>query len=408
MKKLSIFVLLIFTLVTASACFAAAHTNDGMVLTIPEEYEEALVLDVPENDAEGMLFSVSEKASIEAAKADGYDTDGAGWLFGIGRLNEEAYHAMLCSEVPGREVFAKDNLGSYYIYYHPTDVRMVREDYNDQAAWDEWSKLCEWAYSMRQTFIDENEGLSPVKHGNTILDYYISRVLYMRSQKYTVSTTEYGPMEAGRVNAANYLKPLSEGVIYENARGEETPDGEYVVLNFPEEDIRFDFFLAEGKENYIRQVWANEQNEMLYKAVFDDPALKASEIMHEFYHDLVLADSLGYNTDDLLGKWGEKVVGRCGITIEKGEDDKYQISIHWSSSAFESSEWTMTAVSTGNGSEIRYEDCEKKDIKFTSNTESTETVVYQNGTGTFGLLSTYELYWNDETEHIADDLVFIK
>lgn len=408
MKKLTVFVLLMIALFTASACFASTHTNDGMTLTIPDEYEEMLVLEMPENDAEGILFSVSEKASIEAAKAEGFSTEGAGWLFGIGRVSEEAYHEMLCSEVPGREVFAKDDNGSYYIYFHPTDVRVVRADYNDPAVWDEWGKLCEWGDSMKESFINENEGLTAEKHGNTILDYYISRLMYKSHQNYTVSTTEYGPMEAGRINAAVYLKPLSEGVVYEIASSEETPDGEYVVLNFPEEDIRFDFFLAEGKENYIRQVWFNGENEMLYKAVFDDPEIKASAVMHEFYLDLVLADSLGYNTDDLIGKWGEKFVGRCGITIEKDENDIYHISIHWASSAFESNNWTMTAVPTGNGSEIRYEDCEKKVITFTSETESTETIVYQNGTGTFGLLSTNELQWNDEVEHAADDLVFIK
>lgn len=32
------------------------------------------------------------------------------------------------------------------------------------------------------------------------------------------------------------------------------PDGEYVVLSLPDEELRFDFFRAEGKENLIREV----------------------------------------------------------------------------------------------------------------------------------------------------------
>ena len=94
--------------------------------------------------------------------------------------------------------------------------------------------------------------------------------------------------------------------------------------------------------------------------------------------------------------------------ISKAEEDgKYNVKIHWGSSAFESYNWSMTAVSTGNGAELRYEDCTLIDLVFTSEEESTETVVYENGTGTFNLLSTYELVWNDETGHAADDTVFI-
>ena len=89
------------------------------------------------------------------------------------------------------------------------------------------------------------------------------------------------------MDAAVYAERLmtGEGLSYEEADLSETPDGEYVVFSFPEDDLRFDFFLAEGGENYVRQVW-NGDCEQLYKAVFADGTTKASAVMQEWYEAL--------------------------------------------------------------------------------------------------------------------------
>lgn len=408
MKKVFVFTMLLIALISAAVCSAADFSNEGLVLSVPDEYANLVTVEVAEHDAEGMLFSVSEKASIEAAFKQGYMFDGAGWLFAIGRVSEDEMHQMLCDDMSGREVFAKAADGTCYILYHPTDVRMVREDYSDQSGLEQWSMLSEWAATVPETFIAENEGLTAEKHSNTTLDIYLARMLYRDDVDYTVSTTEFGPVEPGKVNVAPYLKPLTEGVVYEYADIQEAPDGEYVVLNFADDDVRFDFFFADGMENYIRQIWFHGEDTAFFKAVFDDPELKATELMNEFYRDLVLAQSLGYSEDDLSGSWTEKIAGRCTITIEKNEADTYDISIHWANSAFSTSFWTMTAAPTGNGSEIRYEDAKKTVVTYTSETEKTEEVLYENGTGTFGLLSTYELVWQDETENAAENCVFVK
>lgn len=292
MKKFFIFGLVIFSLLSAASCFASTFTNDGMNLTIPEDIEALLTVEVPENDARGILFTVSETESIEAAKKQDAAWDGAGFLFSIGRASEKAMHEMLCNDMSGQIVFAGDGKGTYYVFYHPTDVRMVREDYQDQEAIGRWTTLNEWAGTVRDSFIAENEGLTAEQHGNTVLDIDLARILYQEGTHYTVSTTEFGPIEAGKVDAAEFIKPLTENVVYEIVDGEEAPDGEYVVLNFPEDDVRFDFFKMEGKENYVRQVWSQEQNEMLYKAVFADETIKASRIMEELYQAMVKAENL--------------------------------------------------------------------------------------------------------------------
>ena len=64
-------------------------TNEGLQLTIPAEYADLVLAEVAVGD---MLFSVSEKASVEAAQAFGEPADsGAGWLFGIRRISD--FHA---------------------------------------------------------------------------------------------------------------------------------------------------------------------------------------------------------------------------------------------------------------------------------------------------------------------------
>ena len=285
MKKIMILSILALALLSVTGCFAETFTGEGLSLSIPDEYAELLTVTSGEN---GRLFSVYENESLEAAGLDAPDAEGLGWLFSIGRVSEDEGHQMMCNDISGREFFAKDGDGNYYVYYHPTDVRMVRKDYSDKAATGRWTMLCEWANTVSESFTAENEGLTAFIHGSSILEVFLSRILYMDDVEYTVSTTEFGPIPSGKVDAAKYITPLNEGVRYEYLDGE-APDGEYVVLNLPKDDTRFDFFLAEGSENIIRQVWFNEQNEMLYKAEFEDETIKASEVMNDFYHAMAEA-----------------------------------------------------------------------------------------------------------------------
>ncbi len=409
MKKIVTLCLVLFMLAFTAVCFAEkTYTNSGMTLTVPDKYAELVLVETPENDDRGMLFSITEIESLEAAKKQDVSWQGAGWLFGIGRLSEEAFHQLRCEDVPGYVVFAKDADANYYIYYHPTDVRMVREDYSDPNALAIWSELYEWGDSLRESFIAENEGLTPVKFSNTTLDAFLSQVMYKYDVNYTVSTTEYGPQQPNGIKASEYISPLVQNVTYTYLRDEEAPDGEYVVLNFPDMDIRFDFFFQQGKENYVRQVWSNDQYEQLYKAEFEDETLKASEIMNDFYREIVLHNSLSYTADDMVGTWAEKIAGRGSIEIKKAaEDGKYDVKIHWSASAYQMAYWEMIAEATGNGAELRYEDAKHSLLTWESEDKMTEEVKYTDGKGTFDLLSTYEVVWNDEIDHAGDDTVFI-
>ena len=137
--------------------------NGSLKLTVPAEYADLVLVDVPQNDSEGVLFSVSEKASVEAGKLDNHGEDyGDGWLFGIRRVGEDGLHELLCWDMSGVEVFAKDAQGGYYLFTHPTDVRFYRQgdDFQDAAQWEDWGKLNEWASGVPAALIAENAGLA--------------------------------------------------------------------------------------------------------------------------------------------------------------------------------------------------------------------------------------------------------
>ncbi|MBQ3405378.1 MAG: hypothetical protein IJG63_08200 [Oscillospiraceae bacterium] len=269
---------------------ATELVNDGLTLPVPDEYADLLVINVPENDPDGVLFTVCEKASVEAGKAQGHDSDwGDGWLFDIARISQDKMNEMRCYDMSGAEQFARDDEANCYVYMHPTDVRYVRED-NDAMAADQeqWTMLNEWAATVPEAFMEANSGLTAESHGNSNLDICLARIAFMDDVNYTVSSTAYGPMEPGDVDVTPYLEKLMNGVSYDYVDGGEAPDGEYFVLNFPDEDQRFDFFVAEGEQNFIRRVCGDYEE--FYQATFEDGSTNATQVLSDWYDALAEAN----------------------------------------------------------------------------------------------------------------------
>ncbi len=264
-----------------------AFANDGMILSVPEEYADLLVVDTPEDDVAGILFVVSEKASVEAGKIVHPGEDwGDGWLFSIGRANEEWVHEQLCGDMSGREIFARAENGDYYIFYTPTDVRLMREDDDylmDEETIQQWTTLNEWAATVPETFLNENKGLTPYAHTNTDLDIYLSCIAYKEDTNYSIDYLTNGALDPRAVDKTPYITRLLDGVTFEMV-DEEAPDGEYIVLNLPDDNLRFDFFFG-GGGNYVREVYGNGA-ELLYKATYADGATVANQVMEEWYNAL--------------------------------------------------------------------------------------------------------------------------
>ena len=277
------------TVAVAEEIAAEVYKNRGFRLSVPAVYDGLLFTTTPEE--EGTLFICTEIASIEAANAQGGADDHAGRLFSIQTIDEATLHEKLCCDMSGEEVFATDGNGTYFLLCHPTDVSIVRENYdNMEEELKQWSKLQRWVSTVPDTFIRENEGLTAAKYGNSTLDMYFAKIAFTDDVNYTISTLEYGPLEPKDVDPAPYLEKLWKDVTFEYV-DEEAPDGEYVVLYFPEDELRFDFFLAEGKGNYIRQVYGDDMEYApLFKAQYADESVSATKIMEEWYKALAEAN----------------------------------------------------------------------------------------------------------------------
>jgi len=190
----------------------------------------------------------------------------------------------------GAEIFARDANGQCYVYYHPTDVRYMRENNEamkrDQA---QWTMLNEWAWSSVRTDFIRDNSLETAAYGNSEVSIAIARAAYKPGLRYTVSTTQYGPIEPKNFDAAPFAELLLENAVYERTDAE-TPDGEYVVLAFPDEGLRYDFFKLQDHENYVREV-RPDGTETLYKAIFFYGSTRASVAMQEWYDALVAQQS---------------------------------------------------------------------------------------------------------------------
>ena len=283
------------------------YENDGLKLLVPLEYDELLLIDLVEDAEDGTLFYVAEKASVEAAKKQGEDYRGAGFLFALARVSEEELNLRRCGYMTGQEVVARGPDGSCYVCYSPTDVRFVRESYEgigdgSNEDWKQWAALNRWANTaMREDLIAENEGFVPLRYGNSDVEIYLARAAYDPEAAYTLSTTEFGPLEPGGVDAAPFVEHLTRDVTVEYAREDPVPDGEYAVLYFPGDEIRFDFFFAEGGENTIRET-RRDGSEMLYKASSEEDGFRASAVMQAWY-DALAADREPAGLGAILGGW---------------------------------------------------------------------------------------------------------
>ena len=270
----------------------------GYKMTVPGELADKITVQIPDENAndDRVIFKAFETKSVEAAKAKGAENMGYGLLFGLTIRDENDARLILADGAGGQDPIAKTADGEYIIFNHPTDVRYERETPEEmQKDQDEWTIACEWANSIRENFAQEN-GLTPVHYNETQVESDLARAAFIEGTNYTISTLEHGPLEPKGVDPVPFYEKMTAGAKYESIEmpNNEGPDGEYVVLNFQDEGIRYDFFLSEGSENIIRLVTSTdgEEYEYFYRVTFEDGTKKASEIMHEWYDALVTENGI--------------------------------------------------------------------------------------------------------------------
>ena len=377
------------------------YENAGYVLNIKPKINSLITVDAPENDPDGILFTVSETASLEAG---GYD--GAGWLFSIGKVSENRLHELLQNDMSGAYVFAKDASGDYYMIYHPTDVRYERATAEEmERGMAQWTMLNAWAEEVTGRFIDENEGLESYDRGNTAVDIYLARAAWQEGVNATLSTTEYGPVELKGVDGTPYAESVMGCHFWETDAGE-TPDGEYVALNFPDDGVRLDFFFAPG--GYVRCV--SGDYEALYQASWEDDNATCAEAMQGWYY--AAAEHAGVKPIDAslepyCGLWYEKIAGRGEINIARSvAPGKVNIAVRWPESAAVADTWEMTArLEDGR---LVYENAHWEKNEYDENGGEWQLDSSWEESGYFMLSDAGELIWHNDNADHGGDSTFIK
>ena len=268
---------------------------NGIAFEIPAELKDLVTVET-EGLGDGVLVNVYETASVEAAKALGEEIEGAGWLFGISRVSEERVKKLRCGGMDGMEVFAEGD-DFFLIYDHPTDVRFVREQYeNIEEDQEQWTKLNEWAFeNVREEILANDPGLEPEIFTNTTLDMFLAQAAYEPGTNFDIKSLEYGELDPMAFGEEDFIEELADNFVYEDVYDMEAPDGEYIVLNFEDEGVRFDFFLAEEGQNMIREVRkiGDEEMDCLYMANLkesDDFSRTTTGIMKAWCEAIVNGD----------------------------------------------------------------------------------------------------------------------
>ncbi|MBQ9330019.1 MAG: hypothetical protein IJ221_03435 [Oscillibacter sp.] len=376
------------------------YENGGLTFEVKPKYNDLVTVETPQNDPDGTLFTVSETASLEAG---GYE--GAGWLRSIARVGEDKLHEMLCYDMSGANVFAMDEDGNYYVKYYPTDVRFERATVEEmQRDQEQWTMLNEWADSAVDSFMKAN-GLESKSFSNTPVDMYLARAAWDRDVNAALSTTEYGPVGIAGVDGTPYAEQVMGGWFWE-ADIDEAPDGESVVLNFPDEGVRLDFFFAPGA--YVRLDMGD--HEELYESVLYDATVAPAEIMRGWYY--AACEKAGVKGADaslngFVGTWYEKIAGRGEIVISRSlAPGRANIVVRWPESASVVDTWEMTAkledgklvYENGEWEVVEFDDAGNDWVKDSSYDES----------GYFDLDDTGDLNWHDDNAERGGDSVFIK
>jgi hypothetical protein len=107
------------------------------------------------------------------------------------------------------------------------------------------------------------------------------------------------------------------------------------------------------------------------------------------------------------GTWWDLYSQRCYMEITSYNDALF-VAISWGHSAFESSEWRMTAFYNPATGKFHYNDCKYSILSSDDYGNDVETIQYVNGSGTIYISSNGYLYWEDYVEQTGMNCYFEK
>ena len=134
-----------------------------------------------------------------------------------------------------------------------------------------------------------------MKYDNSEVSMMLNRAAYAEDEVYSISTAKDGERKPDKKDAvAPFVDRLTREATITTVKTKEKPEGEYISISFPDYEMRLDFYPAQGKKNYIRQVYVIEEEEGQFEEVegedfvaeFADGKTSAADIMQEWYDSL--------------------------------------------------------------------------------------------------------------------------
>ena len=371
---------------------------DSVKFDIKPKVNSLVTVEIAEKNDRGLLFTVYETASKEAT-----GLEGAGELFGIGKVTADKLHEMLCSDMSGADVFGKDEDGNYYIFYHPTDVRFDRAEGDDwTSGWAQWSMLQEWADNVPD-LIELKNDLQHVSYTNSEVDIMLARAAWDDETTYTLTGNEYGTVETDSFDATAYIDFLLTHMFY-LTDDEEMPESDFISLNFPEESVRLDFFEEPG--GYVRYV--TEDYELLYAAAWEDEELSTISVIESMYYAACEKAGLkeaDHSLDAFEGAWYEQIAGRCELIVEKTVvPGKVYVTVRWPESYNIMNFWNMTATLLDG--KLEYHNAEYQKVEIDEDGNEITTDMDWGLSGTI-FLDSGELVWHNDYSDDTEDTRFI-
>ncbi len=122
----------------------------------------------------------------------------------------------------------------------------------------------------------------------------------------------------------------------------------------------------------------------------------------------IVVDTTEDGQNPVMNFIGDYQADRAGMLVEAEGAENAKFTVVWGSSAWETSEWTMSGRLDTETLTVNYDNCTRVDRVYAADGKvESETVAYENGSGSVSFLAEQNaLTWNDAQEHIADEITF--
>ncbi len=236
---------------------------------------------------------------------------------------------------------------------------------------------------------------------------------------YVIRSVDYDEMSPAPEYSPLALVELIRTAEIVPAEQSEKPDGEYIVLAFPDDKIEFYFYLGDTEKSWFSQI-NPDGSEELYRAEFPDDVFVTLGMTAEAEAD-ALAEALGmipeiwavlpedgWVLDTIEDKvfWQSDRATLEDICVE--DTDNFKVQILWSSSAWETTEWVFAGSYEAETKSIHAEHLVIDNLVFDDNGEETDrTNIYDgDSSAVFALNEDGRVVIRDAGSSTLEGMVF--